>query len=189
MVNKDNPKSGDMLPIMCENLFRQVFGDKQYYGYASAFNDPSYRKKEFKKLIRQFVKTLDALVVTEKFKEYLDYQLKYLEQEVARTNLDNDGVGILVVNLKIIATFLGYHYASGPKREEPYFVPSVWAERRGWVNSLEYYKERDSLIAARQDVVARLLKEGKTYSEISFVLNISGYKVAQIVQRIKADSK
>ncbi len=187
MANKNDPKSGEMLPMMCENLFRQVFGDKQYYGYASAFSDPTYRKKEFKKLIQQFVKTLNELVTTEKFKEYLSYQLKYLEKEIGRTNLDNDSLGILVVSLKIIATFLGYHYASGPKREEPYFVPSVWAERRGWTDSLEYYKERDALIASRQDVVARLLEEGKTYSEISFILNISGYKVAQIVQRIKAD--
>lgn len=173
--------------MMCENLFRQVFGDKKYYGYAAAFNDPKFRKKEFNKLIERFINHLDELVVTEKFKEYLGYQLEYLRREVARTDLDNDSVGILVVNLKIIATFLGYHYSTGPKREEPYFVPSIWAEKQGWVNALEYYKGRDSLIVVRQSVVEQLLQEGKTYSEIGFILNISGYKVAQIVQKIKAD--
>lgn len=187
MTKNTDPKSSEMIPMMSENLFRQVFGDKKYRGYASAFNDPAFRKKGFNKLIRRFINHLDELVVSEKFKEYLGYQLEYLRREIARTDLDDEAIGIVVVNLKIIATFLGYHYASGPKREEPYFVPSIWAEKQGWLEPLEYYKERDSLIVARQKVVEQLLKEGKTYSEISFILNISGYKVAQIVQKVKAE--
>jgi len=112
--------------------------------------------------------------------------LEYLRREVKRINFDQDNLGVLVVNLKIIATFFGYHYASGPKREEPYFVPSIWAEKQGWIQPLDYYKERDELVKARQKIVEHLISDGKTYSEVAFILNLSGYKVAQIVQQIKA---
>ena len=186
---KSTPKSNDMLGLICENLFRHVFGDKKYYGYATAFNNPTFRRREFKKLINKFVKHVDELNASEKFKEYLTYQLKYLQKEIARTSLDPEAVGILVINLKIISTFLGYHYASGNKREEPYFIPSIWAEKRGWVETLEYYTERDKLIERREKIVELLQQEGLSLSEIAFILNISGYKVSQISQKIKLKNK
>jgi hypothetical protein len=98
--------------------------------------------------------------------------------------LDVEATGLLLINLKLIATFFGYHFAAGSKTEDPYFIPSIWAEKQGWLESLTFYNERDALIEKRQKLVEKLQKDGHTLSEIAFMLNISGYKVAQISQKI-----
>ncbi len=181
------PKSSENVGLLAENLFRQVFGDQKYYGYASAFNDATFLKKELLKLVNRFEKHVSELKASEKFLNFLQYQLGYLKIEINRSTLNGEMAGLLIVNLKIIATFLGYHYASGNKREEPYFIPSIWAEKQAWIESRKFYQEEDKLIEVRKQVVTQLLRSGHTLAEVSFILNISGYKLAQIKQQI--DSK
>ena len=140
------PKSKELFTLMIENLFCLIFGKKAYYGTASAFGNPAYFKRHIIKLVDKFIAEIAELHASEKFIDYLNYQLGYLKKEILSAgDLSNETKGILIVNLKIVATLLGHAQASGDRREEPYFIPSLWAEMQGWIDLGQYLNTKEYL--------------------------------------------
>lgn len=188
MKEEPIPLAASLLPMLAENLFRQVFGEKKYYGTASEFNDPILFRKECRKLLRKFRKDVLALNASQQFIDCLEVQLSYIESTLKQLKLTVDERVVLILLLKFVACLLGYQHLAGPRREEPYFVPSIWAEQRGWGRSDEFYARTSVVNERRQGLVAELLEEGFTLSETAEILNISGYKVSQLNQQKRAET-
>lgn len=184
--NKYIPKSSDAFSLMAENLLRQVFG-KKYYGMASAFNNESYFKKNLTKLIDQLVKDTSALIAPEVLIDNINYQLGYFKKEINEANEFSPELrGALVISLKIIATLIGYRFLTGDKKNEPFFVPSLWSEMQGWNNLSEYLDTKEYLNnQSKIEIIKQLVAKRHTATEIAVILNISGYKVAQLLKQVR----
>lgn len=157
---------------------------------ASAFNSDNYFRKQILKLIDKLIAEVKKIQASEKFVDYLCYQLSYLKSEITLLkSIPNDLKGLLIILLKAVATLLGYGQFAGPKLVEPYFIPSLWSEMQGWSDFPKYYRTKEYFIKQKRlELVDQLIKEGRTSSEIALILNISGYRIAQFRQQINANN-
>lgn len=167
-----------------ELLMRNVFGDK-YYGLASAYQNPKYFKRDVKVLVKKLRKDIDDLIANDHFKSACRLYLEQIAQELGKAGSEDDYRRIFVNALDIITILLGYHYESGNKRTIPFYIPNIWKESQGWSDALNFYDYKDSLFDKRKSLVAQLKKEGFTNAAISEIMNISAYKLAQIINAIK----
>lgn len=183
------PKSSEYHAMMSENLFRQVFG-KRYYGMASAFYNDKYFRTNIIKLINHFKADISEIIAPEALVEYLSYQLGYFSKEVTSCKAFTPEVrGFLVISLKIIATLLGYHYSAGGKKNEPFYIPDLWAEMQGWDNLSTYLDTKEYLnTQERSKIIKQLIDNGKTNTEIATIFNLSKYKIAQIIKNTKNEN-
>lgn len=172
----------DGMPM--ERLMRNILGDR-FHGLATAYQNPSVFKRDFRKLIDKLISDTDKLIASENFKLSIKHHLDTIKSKINRANTDDDYRVLLVEGFHIITNFFGYHYQAGKKYEEPYFIPTTWAEASGHRDSLGYYEYEDGLYDRQKQLVRQLKSEGKTYSEISTIMNLSAYRVAQILRAVE----
>jgi len=165
-------------------LMRNVFGDK-YYGYASAYQNPKLFRRDVRKLVKRLISDVDKLIASDNFKGAMKLYLERIEDGLKKAKSEDEYRAILVYALDAITILLGYHYQSGPKRTEPFYIPSTWQDRQGWKESEDYYKFKDYMKTERKRIVKMLKSEGKTNPEIAELLNISNYKIAQILKELR----
>lgn len=163
---------------------RNVFGDK-YYGYASAYQNPTLFRRDVKKLVKKLQSDIDNLIASDNFKGAAKLYLERIEEGLKKAKSEDEYRALLVYSLDVITILIGYHYQSGVKRVEPYFIPSTWQDRQGWKEAADYYKFKDYMAAERKKIVKRLKSEGKTNSEVAELLNITNYRVAQILRELR----
>lgn len=186
-MNKEASNSTKFSGIMTEYFFQSVFG-KKYHGTASAFqNNNKYFKNEIMKLIDRFISDVKNLIATEDVIENLLYQLGYLKKELSVINdPSNEVKGLLIINLKLFATLLGYNRVVGRREQEPYFIPTLWSEKKGWRNLSEYQDTKEHLeIETRIKIIKDLRKKKHTVTEIALIMNLSNYKTAQLLKKIE----
>lgn len=175
------PREGYSDGMPMERLMQSVLGDR-YHGLATAYQEPSIFKRDFKKLIDKLVGDIDKLVASENFRLSIKHRLETIKSRIGQASTDDDFRVLLVESFHIVSTLLGYHYQSGKKYEEPYFIPTTRAEASGFRDALGYYEYEDELYDRQKELVLQLKSEGKTYAEISKIMNLSAYRVAQIVR-------
>lgn len=169
----------DGMPM--ERLMCNVFGNA-HHGLATAYQNPSTFKRDFKKLINKLISNTDQLIASENFKLSIKHRLETIKSKITQANTDDDFRVLLVEGFHIITNFLGYHYQAGNKYEEPYFIPTTWAEASGHQDALGYYEYEDELHNRQKQLVRQLKSEGKTTPEVSKIMNLSAYRVAQILR-------
>lgn len=175
-----------MLSYHIEFLFRLVFGDDNYYGTAGSFNNLTYLKKNLKKLIKRLRSDIDNLQASEQFINRANHELAELESTIFNGDLTKERQQLVLVTLNLVVTFLGYGAGSKHKSIEPYFIPSVWQEMIGWTDSETYFANSTKLnIDYRMQIAKQLSDQGLTHAEIAEVLNQSGYRIAQLLNRAK----
>ena len=178
--------SYEMLSYSAELLFRHVFGYDKYYGTAGSFNDPSYFKKQIKKMITQLRKDIDNLQASELYINSAKNDLERLEKAMLDGQFTKQWQQLALAALRPIVTFLGYGAGSKQKTVEPYFIPSVWQENQGWNDGSAHF---DHIKRLKEDyriqIVNQLQKQGLTHAEIAEVMNQSGYRIAQLLNQAK----
>lgn len=175
------PREGYSDGMPMERLMQSVLGDR-YHGLATAYQDPSTFKRDFKKLVDKLISDVDKLIASENFKLSIKYYLETIKSKIRHARTDDDFRVLLVEAFHIITTLLGYHHQAGNKHEEPYFIPTTWVEASGYRDALGYYEYEDELYGRQKELVQQLKSEGKTYAEISKIMNLSAYRVAQIMR-------
>ena len=182
---RGNRDSYEMLSHSAELLFRFVFGNK-YDGTASSFNDPSYFKKQIKKMLTQLRKDIDNLQASEHYIKSANYDLEQLEEALLDGEFTKQWQQLALAALRPIVTFLGYGAGSKHKTVEPYFIPSVWQENKEWNDGSAHYDHVKKLKEDyRMQIVKQLQKQGLTHAEIAEVMNQSGYRIAQLLNQAK----
>lgn len=171
-----------------ELLMRNVFGDK-YYGLASAYQNPKYFKQDVKILLKKLRQDVDDLIANDHFKGACRLYLESIEKELGNAKSEDDYRKLFVNALDIVTILLGYHFEAGNKRTIPFYIPNIWNESQGWSDALKFYEYQDSLFEKRKSLVAQLKNEGFTNAAITEIMNISTYKLAQILIKIKTEEE
>lgn len=183
---KPNPYAG--MELLAEFLFCRVFGDQKYNKKADCFRDEQYFKAQIKKLVAKFKQDIENLQASEIFIQRAQLDLKHLEAHLLnRGKFTKDQQIVAIHSLAPIATFLGYGDGTPHKSTEPYFIPSIWEEMFGWNNFKKYYDRKLFLENdMRLKIIEDLVGQGYTKAEIALIMNQSGYKIAQYLNKIKA---
>lgn len=178
-----------MFPLRVEHLFRRVLGDPKYDNTASAFTNPRYFKEQIKKLIKQLHKDIDELQASELFINSAKYNLENLQAAINRGDFSHNWQQITIASLEIVANFLGYEAGSKRKIVEPYFIPSVWQESKN-LDMLDQMDRMNKLrVDYRLEIVVQLKSRGLTHAEIAEVMNQTGYRIAQLLNKAKVKKR
>lgn len=178
--------------LFAEFLFVNVYGEKKYGRKADYFRDESYFKSQIKKLISKLNTDIDNLQASELFISQAKRELTDLGLELLKGKLSKEKQMIIILSLRPIITFLGYGNGSNHKTREPYFIPTLWLERQGWLDSSIYYDRKFELENnLRIRIIEQLAKVGLSRSEIALVMNQTGYRIAQYMNeaRVKKGRK
>ncbi|QQS18180.1 hypothetical protein IPL68_06120 [Candidatus Saccharibacteria bacterium] len=140
-----------------------------------------------KTLVKKLRQDIDDLIADSHFKSACRLYLERIEKELGAAKSEDDYRKLFVNALDIITILLGYHYEAGNTRTITFYIPNIWNESLGWYEAQKFYEFQDNLHEKRKDLVKQLKSEGHTNAAIMDILNISAYKLAQVLNTIKAE--
>ncbi len=162
-----------------ETIMKMFFRDKAHQ-IAGTVNNPKERKKWLLQTVDHVVKIIDNLDAPIKHKERLISTLEHLKEEIQKTEAPN--WQMIDEFLVLVAQLLGYRFdariysISYWQDEDQYYTEQIQDGKER-----EYYYHTKNIVGFRRKIVQQLKSEGHNNHTIALILNISEYKVKQLL--------
>ena len=179
---------GTGYPMLFEESIRSILGNRASHVAEGAF-DESWRKRWYRKGIRKILKKVQEIESTTPHKRALvlwselahDSLRQRSFHEPAFTNCLLGLVGALLgfIGLRGYSTVTPGYYQTNAQN----FAETI----HEYGSDVEYWYRLRSSDSTRKRIVGQLKDEGKTYFEISLIMNLSEYKVQKLVRELNAE--
>ena len=160
-----------------ESVGWEFIGLKKYSsGMASAFQNPTYLKKECKTFLKKIRKRVDDIVTNdETLRLLLINDINRLDKEFGRiSNKNNNDIEIFADFFKFIAHLLGWAHADGNFYRTPIYYQTE-KQREEDLNKSAQLNLPYGLYEAykRRQIIKQLRTEDNSYSAIALIMNLT----------------
>jgi hypothetical protein len=171
-----------MAELDFEEMLMQYFGDKAWHTAASAYSKTT-RNKWLKKLESKLIADIDTLDTSERHKSLM---MRDAESFFKTLRADEPSWDSIFAALMFISRFLGYDYCRGSKQhtltyyqtEAQYYTQKIFAGG----DPMQDHFDRKDVISQRAEIAKSLKENGHNTLRIAQILNISEYKVKQLLK-------
>ena len=179
---------GTGYPMLFEEAIRSILGNKASHIAEGAYSE-SWRKRWYRKGIRKILTKVQAIESTIPHERAL-----VLWSELAHDSLKQRSFyepAFTHCLLGLVGALLGFIGMRGYTTVTPSYYQTQtqnFAETiHEYGSDVEYWYRLRSSEYTRRRIVGELRDEGKTYFEISLIMNISEYKVQKLVRELNAE--
>ena len=164
--------------MLFETTIRSFLGDKAYH-IAGQVHSERDRKEWYRKVIKKIIRQIQRIETSSTHKESLTH---WSELSLDALKHPYNEIKFTLYILRLLNALLGYYGLTPYRIATPaYFqTPSQNFTEAMLKGDDDMQKRNENTLSIRRKLIGQLKSEGKTYFEISQVLNLSEYQVKKL---------